>query len=131
MAGLASAFFALIIILPCTSANAGDLFTGFQMDNEEQYFAYLGLREDLPWRPFEFETFAQLFGAGQNYEYESGNRDIDADVQSLTPSLGIGTPRLPDCSRPLWSQARHQPSRSSGRQPCRQHRPPGLDSRAS
>lgn len=92
MAGLASAFLALIVMLPCTSANAGDLFAGFRMDNEEQYFAYLGLKEGLPWKPFDLETFAQLFGSGQNYEYESGNRDIDADVQSLTPSLGITTP---------------------------------------
>ncbi len=92
MAGLASVFLALIILLPCTSANAGDLFTGFRMDDEEEYFAYLGLREDLPWRPFGLGTFAQLFGSGQNYEYESGGRDIDADVQSLIPSLGITTP---------------------------------------
>jgi hypothetical protein len=92
MAGLASAFLALIILLPCTGAKAGDLFTGFQMDGEKQYFAYLGLRENLPWKPFDLQPFVQLFGAAQSYEYESGSRDIDADVQSLAPSLGITAP---------------------------------------
>ena len=92
MAGLASAFLALIITFSGTIANAGDLFTGFQMDDEEQYFAYLGLRESLPWKPFDLDTFAQLFGAAQSYEYETGNRNIDADVQSLTSSLGISIP---------------------------------------
>jgi hypothetical protein len=92
MAGLASIFLALIIMLPCTSATAGDLFTGFRMDDEAEYFAYLGLRENLPWKPAGIQPFVQLFGAGQNYEYRSGGRNIDADVQSLIPSLGITVP---------------------------------------
>jgi hypothetical protein len=62
------------------------------MDGEAQYFAYLGLREGLPWKPLDLEFFAQLFGSAQSYEYESDNRDIDADVQSLIPSLGITIP---------------------------------------
>jgi len=89
MARVASAVFALIIALPCASAHAGDLFSGFQMDHEEQYFAYFGVKQALPWEPLGIATYAQLFGAGQNYQYESGNRDIDADVQTLTPSLGV------------------------------------------
>lgn len=89
MAVLASALLALMILLPCSNASAGDLFTGFRMDGREQYFAYLGLRENLSRKPLGLEVFAQLFAAGQTYEYESGGRDIDADVQSLTPSLGV------------------------------------------
>ncbi len=92
MAGLASALLALILLLPWANASAGELFAGFRMDNEEQYFSYLGLREGLSWRPFDFEPFVQLFAAAQSYEYDSGNRNIEADVQSLTPSLGMTTP---------------------------------------
>jgi hypothetical protein len=89
MAVLARAALALIIMLPCASARAGDLFTGFQMDDEAKYFAYLGLREDLPWEAFGLKGYAQLFGAGQSYEFESGNQDIDAEVQFLIPALGV------------------------------------------
>ncbi len=89
MAGLARAVFALIILLPSASASAGKLFTGYQWNGEGQYFSYLGLRQDLPWESFGFKAYAQLFAAGQSYEYESGNQDIDAKVQFLIPSLGV------------------------------------------
>ena len=89
MAVLASALLGLIILLPCSSASAGDLFTGVRLDNDEQYFAYLGLNEDLPWKPLGVETFVQLFVTGQSYIYEDQNVDIEANVQSLTPSLGV------------------------------------------
>ncbi len=89
MARVASAILALIVLLPGASANAGDLFSGFQIDHEEQYFAYFGVKEALPWEPLAITTFAQLFIAGQNYQYDSGNREIDADVQTVTPSLGL------------------------------------------
>lgn len=89
MAVLASALLALIILLPCSSASAGDLFTGIRLDNDEQYFAYLGLKEDLPWKPLGLETFVQLFVTGQSYRYELENVKTEATVQSLTPSLGV------------------------------------------
>ena len=93
MAHLASTSFTLIAALAIavvpTMALAGDLFTGFQMDDDGQYFAYLGLRETLPWEVSELKTYVQLFASGQSYEYESGNRDIEAEIQSLTPSLGV------------------------------------------
>lgn len=89
MAGLASAVLTLILLLASASARAGDLFTGFQMDSGAHYFAYLGLRDDLPWEAFGLKGYAQLFAAGQSYEYESGSQDIDADVQLLIPSLGV------------------------------------------
>ena len=89
MAGLASALLGLIILLPAAPAGAGDLFSGFQMDSEAQYFSYLGLKEDLPWESFGLTGYAQLLAAGQSYEYESGDQDIDADVQFLIPSLGV------------------------------------------
>ena len=45
MAGLASAVLALVILLSPVGARAGDLFTGFQMDAEAQFFAFLGVKE--------------------------------------------------------------------------------------
>lgn len=89
MAGLASAFLALIILLSPASARAGDLFTGFQMDGEAQYFTNLGVKEDLPWEALGLKPYAQLFGAAQRYDYQSGSRRIEADVQFLIPSLGV------------------------------------------
>lgn len=89
MARLASIAFTLIVVLSPTNARAGALFTGFQMDDDAQYFTYLGLQQDLPWDFSGLRGYVQLFASGQAYEYESSNRDIDAEVQSLTPSLGI------------------------------------------
>ena len=89
MAGLASIAFTLIILLSSASAKAGDLFTGFHMDDNAEYFTYLGLKEDLPGEFSGLKGFVQLFASGQSYEYESNNQDIEADVQSLTPSLGV------------------------------------------
>ena len=48
MARLASIAFTLILLLPSASARAGGLFTGFHMDDNAEYFTYLGLQEDLP-----------------------------------------------------------------------------------
>lgn len=89
MARLASIAVTLIVVLSPAIVRAGDLFTGFQIDDDSQYFAYLGLKEDLPWEVLGLGTYLQLFASGQSYEYESGNRNIDAEVQSLTPSLGV------------------------------------------
>ena len=94
MASLASAIFALIILLLPATANAGDLFSGFQLDGQAEYFSYLGLKEDLPWESFGLKGYVQLFAAGQSYEYESGNQNINADVPFLIPSLGV-TKSLP------------------------------------
>jgi hypothetical protein len=103
MAGLASSVFALILLLHSPNASAGDLFTGFQMDGRAQYFAYLGVRQDFPWESFGLKGYAQLFAAGQGYEYQSDDRDIDADVQFLIPSLGASM-SLGDGA---WSVATH------------------------
>lgn len=89
MAQLASAFFALTVLVAAAPAHAGDAFTGFQMDGRAQYFAYLGVQENLPFEALGFQPYAQLFGAGQQYEYESGGRDVEAEIQFLTPSLGL------------------------------------------
>lgn len=89
MAGLASIVFGLITLTLSADAGAGDLFTGVQMDGEAEYFTYLGLREELPWRFFGFAGSAQLFAAAHSYEFESDDQNIDASVQFLVPSLGV------------------------------------------
>lgn len=89
MAGLASAVLALIILVTSMSASAGDFFTGFRMDGETQYHAYLGLRMKLPFAFSGFETHAQLFTSAQSYEYDTDDQEIEADVQNLTPSLVV------------------------------------------
>lgn len=89
MARLAPVAFTLILLFSPAIARPGDLFTGFQFDDDAQYFAYLGLREDLPWDFSGLTGYVQLFASGQSYEFESSNRDIDAELQSLTPSLGV------------------------------------------
>ena len=89
MARLASAVFALSILLPSGAVRAGDVFTGFQMDDQAQYFVSVGVREELPWSSSGVKGYVQLFAAAQSYEYESGTLAIDADVQFLIPALGI------------------------------------------
>ena len=95
MAGLASAVFALIILLPSSSAIAGDLFTGFQMDNEAQYFAYLGAREDLPWKSFGLQGYAQLFAAGQSSlaQWSAVGLDCEMNVRILFAASSVSVGR--------------------------------------
>jgi hypothetical protein len=89
MARLAPLVAALIVLVPVGAARAGDAYTGVHGDDESQFFAYLGVQEDLPWQVAELQLFGHLFGAAQRYEYETGGRGVDADVQFVTPSLGV------------------------------------------
>jgi hypothetical protein len=83
---------ALIVLVMPSGVRAGDLFTGGQLDDESQYFTYLGAQEDLPWKAYEFQPYVHLFAASQEYEYESGGADVEAEVQYLTPALGVRRP---------------------------------------
>jgi len=89
MAGLASAVLGVTLLLCAGSARAGDFFTGVQLDSEAQYFSYLGLKADLPWESSGYQSFVQLFVTAQSYEYESGEDEIDVDVQAVVPSIGV------------------------------------------
>lgn len=68
---------------------AGDAFTGYQIDNKGQYFAYLGVRAPLMEERGGFQPFLQVFGAGVGYTFKDSGQERDANLQSVTPSLGI------------------------------------------
>lgn len=68
---------------------AGDAFTGYQVDNKGQYFAYLGVRAPLMEQRHGFQPFVQVFGAGVGYTFKDAGQERDASLQSVTPSLGL------------------------------------------
>ena len=68
---------------------AGDVFTGFQIDNKSQYFGYVGVRTPILRMSGGTTLFAQAMTAGLGYSFRSGPRLLDANVQFVVPSLGI------------------------------------------
>ena len=68
---------------------AGDVFTGFQIDNKNQYFGYLGVRTPVLIMSGGTTLFAQAMTAGLGYRFRSGPRLLDTNVQFVVPSLGI------------------------------------------
>jgi hypothetical protein len=70
-------------------AFAGDVFTGYQIDNKGQYFAYLGIRAPLMEERKGFQPFIQVLGAGVGYTFKDNGRERDANLESVTPSLGL------------------------------------------
>jgi hypothetical protein len=73
----------------CRPVSAGDVFTGYQVDNKGQYFTYLGVRTPLMQQRAGFEPFLQVFGAGVGYTFKDNGQQRDANLQSVTPSLGL------------------------------------------
>ncbi len=76
-------------VLVNTPVFAGDAFTGYQVDNKGQYFAYLGIRAPLMEQRNGFQPFLQVFGAGVGYTFRDGSQERDANLQSVTPSVGL------------------------------------------
>ena len=70
-------------------AFAGDVFTGYQVDNKGEYFAYLGIRAPLMEERHGFQPFIQVFGAGVGYTFKDNGQERDADLQFVTPTLGL------------------------------------------
>ena len=70
-------------------ALAGDAFTGYQVDNKGEYFAYLGIRAPLMEERKGFQPFIQVFGAGVGYTFKDNGQERDANLQYVTPSLGL------------------------------------------
>lgn len=68
---------------------AGDVFTGFQIDNKSQYFGYVGVRTPILQMSGGTTLFAQVMTAGLGYSFRSGTRLLDANVQFVVPSVGI------------------------------------------
>ena len=70
-------------------AFGGDVFTGYQSDNKGEYFAYLGIRAPLMEERHGFQPFIQAFGAGVGYTFKDNGRERDANLQFVTPTLGL------------------------------------------
>lgn len=78
----------ILLLLPASS-RAGDVFTGFQIDNKSQYFGYLGVRTPLLRTAGGPDLFVQAMAAGLGYNFKTNGQLLDANVQFLVPSLGI------------------------------------------
>ncbi len=80
--------FALLSWLPF-KASAGDVFTGFQTDNQKDYFTYLGIRTSFPAQESAVQPFVQVFAAGLGYSFKVERQVRAASVQFTTPALGL------------------------------------------
>jgi hypothetical protein len=78
-------------ILTCMPAeiNAGDVFTGFQIDDKSQYFIYLGVRTPIVQTSGGLDVFVQATTSGLGYSSKENGQILDANVQSIVPSIGI------------------------------------------
>jgi hypothetical protein len=78
-------------ILTCLprESDAGDVFTGFQVDDKNQYFIYLGVRTPIVRTSGGTDLFVQATTGGFGYSFKTEGQLRDANVQSLVPSLGI------------------------------------------
>lgn len=83
------AFGVLVLLGWPSRSQAGDVFTGFQIDNKGEYFSYLGVRAPLLKLSGNTTLFSQLTTAALGYNNKSGNQILDANVQFLVPSVGI------------------------------------------
>jgi hypothetical protein len=80
-----------ICILTCLPivCEAGDVFTGFQIDNKSQYFGYLGVRIPILRDSAVSGLFVQAISSGLGYNFKTNGQLLDANIQSIVPSLGI------------------------------------------
>ena len=68
---------------------AGDVFTGYQIDNQREYYTYLGVRTPLTSSESNLQPFIQVMGAGLGYTFKDNGANRNAEVQFATPSLGL------------------------------------------
>ena len=80
---------ALALIAQPATSQAGDVFTGYQIDNKSQYFGYLGVRAPVLQMAGGTNLFVQAMTAGLGYSFKSNGQLLDANVQFIVPSLGI------------------------------------------
>ena len=80
----------ILTCLPLVS-EAGDVFTGFQIDNKGQYFGYLGVRTPILRDSAVSGLFVQAISSGLGYNFKTNGQLLDANIQSIVPSLGIST----------------------------------------
>lgn len=74
--------------LPIVS-EAGEVFSGFQLGNKNQYFGYIGVRTPILQSSGESSVFLQAMTSGLGYKFKSNGQLLDANIQSIIPSLGI------------------------------------------
>jgi hypothetical protein len=79
----------LILTVFPASSEAGDLFTGFHIDNEEQYFSYLGVRAPVYRMSEKTNLFSQALMAGFGYKFKDNGQLLVANVQFIVPALGL------------------------------------------
>lgn len=77
-----------LLLLPSVSS-ASDFFTGYQIDNHSQYFAFMGVRTPVVKDNPNWEPFVQLFGASLAYKFKSNGDIVEAQQQWLVPSVGL------------------------------------------
>lgn len=70
-------------------AVAGDVFTGFQIDHKGQYYSYLGIRAPITSTEANLQLFGQMMGGGFGYTFKDSGRERDAEVQFVSPALGL------------------------------------------
>jgi len=68
---------------------AGDVFTGFQIDDHSQYYAYAGVRTPITSGSSNLQPFVQMMGSGLGYTFKDNGVKRDAEVQFATPALGL------------------------------------------
>lgn len=79
----------LVLVTIPSRTQAGDVFSGFQIDNKSQYFGYLGVRTPILLMSGGTTLFAQAMTAGLGYSFKSNGQILDTNVQFVVPSLGI------------------------------------------
>lgn len=80
---------ALVALLWPGIVAAGDVFTGFQIDNNSQYYAYAGVRAPITSGSSNLQPFVQMMGSGLGYTFKDNGVKRDAEVQFATPALGL------------------------------------------
>ncbi len=68
---------------------AGDVFTGYQIDNHNQYYSYLGVRTPLTSSQSSLQPFIQVMGGAFGYTFKDQGIKRDAEVQFASPALGL------------------------------------------
>jgi len=59
------------------------------MDNQGQYYTYLGVRAPLTSGESNLQPFIQVMGAGLGYTFKDNGANRKAEVQFASPALGI------------------------------------------
>lgn len=67
------------------------MFTGLQMDNKNQCYGYLGGRTPILGNSAGSGLFVQAMTSGLGYNFKTNGQLLDANIQSIVPSLGIST----------------------------------------